>query len=42
VLKAGFLEGALGLTISGLQAYEVFQKYVRLWELGRFPNHGAR
>jgi glycosyltransferase involved in cell wall biosynthesis len=42
VLKAGFLEGALGLTISGLQAYEVFQKYVRLWELGRFPNHGGR
>jgi glycosyltransferase involved in cell wall biosynthesis len=36
VLKAGFLEGALGITISGLQAYEVFQKYVRLWELGRF------
>lgn len=42
VLKAGFLEGALGLTISGLQAYEVFQKYVRLWELGRFPDHGGR
>lgn len=41
VLKAGFLEGALGLTISGLQAYEVFQKYVRLWELGRFPDHGG-
>jgi glycosyltransferase involved in cell wall biosynthesis len=36
VLKAGFLEGTLGITISGLQAYEVFQKYVRLWELGRF------
>jgi glycosyltransferase involved in cell wall biosynthesis len=36
VLKAGFLEGALGITISGLQAYEVFQKYIRLWELGRF------
>jgi glycosyltransferase involved in cell wall biosynthesis len=40
VLKAGFLEGELGLTISGLQAYEVFQKYVRLWELSRFPDHG--
>lgn len=40
VLKGGFLEGALGLTISGLQAYEVFQKYVRLWELSRFPDHG--
>jgi glycosyltransferase involved in cell wall biosynthesis len=36
VLKLGVLEGALGLVIAGLQAYEVFQKYVRLWELGRF------
>jgi glycosyltransferase involved in cell wall biosynthesis len=36
VLQGGVLEGALGLTISGLQAYEVFQKYVRLWELTRF------
>ncbi len=40
VLKAGFLEGALGLTISGLQAYEAFQKYVRLWELSRFGPSG--
>jgi glycosyltransferase involved in cell wall biosynthesis len=37
VLKAGFLDGGLGLVISGLQAYEVFQKYARLWELSRFP-----
>lgn len=36
VLKAGFLDGTLGLIISGLQAYEVFQKYARLWELSRF------
>lgn len=36
VLKGGFLEGALGLVISGLQSYEVFQKYVRLWEFTRF------
>jgi len=36
VLKAGFLDGTLGLVVSGLQAYEVFQKYVRLWELSRF------
>lgn len=36
VLKAGFLDGTLGLVISGLQAYEVFQKYARLWELTRF------
>ncbi len=33
VLKAGFLEGTLGLTIAGLQAIQAFQKYVRLWEL---------
>ncbi|MCB9652776.1 MAG: glycosyltransferase family 2 protein [Deltaproteobacteria bacterium] len=36
VLRGGFLEGTLGLVISGLQAYEVFQKYVRLWERSRF------
>jgi glycosyltransferase involved in cell wall biosynthesis len=36
VVKGGFLEGPLGLIVSGLQAYEVFQKYARLWELGRF------
>lgn len=40
VLKAGFLEGTLGLVISGLQAYEVFQKYARLWELGRWGTAG--
>lgn len=32
VLQAGFRDGSLGLVISGLQAYEVFQKYARLWE----------
>jgi len=35
VLQLGFTAGALGLTIAGLQAFEVFQKYARLWELGR-------
>jgi glycosyltransferase involved in cell wall biosynthesis len=40
VLKGGFLEGALGLVISGLQAYEVFQKYARLWELGQLGPPG--
>ena len=38
VLKGGFLEGTLGFTISGLQAFEVFQKYVRLWQLDRFSD----
>ncbi len=36
VLRGGFLEGALGLTIAGLQAFDVFRKYTRLWELSRF------
>lgn len=36
VLEAGVLDGTLGLVISGLQAYEVFQKYARLWEYSRF------
>lgn len=36
VLQAGWRDGALGLVIAGLQAYEVFQKYARLWELTRF------
>lgn len=36
-LRGGFLEGALGLTMAGLQAAGVFQKYVRLWEMQRFP-----
>lgn len=36
VLKGGFLEGTLGLTIAGLQAFDVFRKYTRLWELDRF------
>ncbi|MBK6684855.1 MAG: glycosyltransferase family 2 protein [Deltaproteobacteria bacterium] len=40
VVKGGFLEGTLGLVISGLQAYEVFQKYARLWELGRWGAPG--
>lgn len=38
VLRGGFLEGALGLTIAGLQAFDVFRKYARLWELGRFES----
>lgn len=36
ILKGGILEGALGLTIAGLQAVQAFQKYVRLWEMARF------
>lgn len=40
LLKGGIWEGSLGLVISGLQAFEVFQKYVRLWELQRFEGRG--
>lgn len=36
VLRRGFLDGSLGLVMSGLQAAEVFQKYARLWELSAF------
>jgi glycosyltransferase involved in cell wall biosynthesis len=42
LVKGGFLEGPMGLVISGLQAFETFQKYARLWELGRFgPEAGG-
>jgi glycosyltransferase involved in cell wall biosynthesis len=42
VLQGGLAEGALGVTIAGLQACEVFQRYARLWELGRFgPPRGS-
>ena len=33
--QRGFLQGGLGFLIAGLQAYEVFQKYSRLWELNQ-------
>jgi glycosyltransferase involved in cell wall biosynthesis len=42
VLQGGFMDGTLGLTIAGLQAYEVFQKYARLWERGRFEREVRR
>jgi len=35
VLQRGFMQGGLGFVIAALQAYEVFQKYARLWELNR-------
>ena len=39
VLQGGILQGGLGAMIAGLQAYEVFQKYARLWALQRFGPH---
>ncbi len=35
VLRAGFLDGAPGLILSGLYAYYTFIKYAKLWELTR-------
>ncbi len=36
LIQGGIKQGVLGLTIAGLQAYEVFQKYARLWEYNHF------
>lgn len=41
VIHRGAFEGALGLTMAGLQAAGTFQKYVRLWEMQRFPEARA-
>ncbi|MFO0724279.1 MAG: glycosyltransferase family 2 protein [Myxococcota bacterium] len=35
-LRGGIFDGALGLTMAGLQTAGTFQKYARLWELNRF------
>ena len=35
VLRRGFLDGSAGLTISLMNAYGVFVKLAKLWELGR-------
>jgi (heptosyl)LPS beta-1,4-glucosyltransferase len=35
IFQRGFTQGNLGFLISMLQAYEVFQKYSRLWERNR-------
>jgi glycosyltransferase involved in cell wall biosynthesis len=36
LLRGGIFDGALGITMAGLQTAGTFQKYVRLWELNRF------
>ena len=33
VWKRGFLDGTIGLTVSALNAYYVFLKFAKLWEL---------
>ena len=35
ILKAGILDGTYGFIIACFHAYEVFLKYVKLWELER-------
>jgi glycosyltransferase involved in cell wall biosynthesis len=42
VLRRGFLDGTVGLTISLVNAYGVFVKLAKLWELGRHAPRAAR
>jgi glycosyltransferase involved in cell wall biosynthesis len=37
VLRRGFLDGGVGLTLSLVNAYAVFVKFAKLWELHRRP-----
>jgi glycosyltransferase involved in cell wall biosynthesis len=38
VLRRGFLDGTAGLTLSIVNAYSVFLKFAKLWELQTTPN----
>jgi glycosyltransferase involved in cell wall biosynthesis len=38
ILRRGFLDGTTGLVISLVNAYSVFLKFAKLWELNRTPN----
>ncbi len=38
VLRRGFLDGTAGLTLSAVNAYSVFLKFAKLWELGGKPD----
>ncbi len=40
VFQAGFLDGAAGLVVCGLQGYGTFLKYARLWEWSRMEGRG--
>jgi hypothetical protein len=42
LLRRGFLDGGAGLTISLMNAYGVFAKFARLWELGRQTGRSPR
>ena len=41
VLRRGFLDGGVGLTLSLVNAYAVFVKFAKLWELQRRPTPRA-
>jgi len=41
VLQAGFLDGAAGLVVCGLQGYCTFLKYARLWEWTAMERRGV-
>lgn len=41
ILRRGFLDGSVGLTLSLVNAYSVFLKFARLWELQRTPAGAA-
>lgn len=40
VIQAGFLDGSYGLVLCALQAYSVFLKWARVWELERLEKAG--
>ncbi|HSS44526.1 MAG TPA: glycosyltransferase family 2 protein [Thermoanaerobaculia bacterium] len=40
LLQAGFLDGRHGLTLCAIQAYSVFLKWARVWELERLEKAG--
>jgi glycosyltransferase involved in cell wall biosynthesis len=40
VLRRGFLDGTAGLTLSAVNAYSVFLKFAKLWELQHAPSTG--
>ncbi len=44
VLRRGFMDGTAGLTVSAMNAYSVFLKFAKLWEMQggpRGPEPGA-
>ncbi len=41
ILRRGFLDGTVGLTLSAMNAYSVFLKFAKLWELERKKAQGS-